>query len=117
LRLDEFRERVREEFGWQLERATPANVRDFVTRLQSEIFDDTEPARRVVLQESASTYEEIVADFFSRVLDLRPEEAVVLLWLLAFELYFGRVEEEQGEVLARLFGSIPPEQEIGEHEE
>jgi hypothetical protein len=96
LTVAELRDLVKQEFGERLERATPATVRDFLDRLQVEMHEQSGegPPYEIDGEESARSYEEIVADFFSRVLDYGPEKAIVLLWLLAFEQHFSIVEEE-----------------------
>lgn len=96
LTVAELRDLVKQEFGEHLERATPATVRDFLDRLQVEMHEQSGegPPYAIDGEESARSYEEIVADFFSRVLDYGPEKAIVLLWLLAFEQHFSIVEED-----------------------
>ena len=106
--LSEFRQRVRHEFGTRLERATPASVRDFLVQMQTEVFA-AEPAkehRPVVMNERARSYDEVFSDFFNRVLELPVEQAVILLWLLAFELHFARVEEQTTETFSRLLRGV-----------
>jgi len=108
LKIHEFRERVRSEFGPRLERATPASARDFLVQMQTEVFGG-EPAREprpVVMNESARSYDEVFSDFFNRVLELPAEQAVILLWLLAFELHFARVEEQTTEAFSRLLRGV-----------
>lgn len=108
MRLDEFREEVKREFGQQLQRATPANVQDFLVRMQSQLFADAGKSDNTFeLNEHASDYDEIVTQFFARVLESKPEqleEALMMLWLVGFELHFARLEEEYADRFATMFG-------------
>ena len=104
--LAEFRELVREEFGDRLERATPANVRDFLDRMQLRLHQDSGEPQTYVLdtEERAFSYEEIVSDFFSRALDYPPEQSLIMLWLLAFEQHFAMLEEDYARRYVMIFG-------------
>lgn len=102
MQLSEFKRRIREQFGPNLEHATPANVREFLDQMQLAQFK-APPGGRFVLDEPAVTYEEIVKDFFSRVLDMPPEEAVILLWMIALDLSFAAIEFQYSEAFASLF--------------
>ena len=103
MELYEFRNLVLKEFGKNLSHATPGNVREFLDRMQ---FDALGPhlKGRIVLEERASTYEEIIKDFFAKALELPKDEAIVLLWLLAFDFAFAAIEIQQAEKLEPLFG-------------
>jgi hypothetical protein len=102
----QLRELVRQEFGERLERATPASVRDFLDRLQVRLHEESGegPPYLVEGEDTARSYEEIVSEFFSRVLDYDQEKAVVLLWLLAFEQHFSMMEEDYLQRSLMLFG-------------
>jgi hypothetical protein len=104
--LQEFRALVKREFGERLERATPATVTDFMVKMQEAVFRGIGTKQPLELNETAaSSWEQIVTDFFARVLDSQPEqleEALMLLWLLGFQMHFARVEED----LARLFSPL-----------
>ncbi len=102
-RLEQFRAAVQREFGRNLEKATPANVRDFMDHFQDDIFH-TPPRGRIELNESKTTYEEILKDFFARVLERPSEEALIMLWTLAFEMSFFTIEQHAAERLQSLFG-------------
>ncbi len=106
LTLAQLRDLVREEFGPRLERATPASVREFLDRLQVRLHDESGEGSPYVIdgEGRALSYEEIVSEFFSRVLDFDPQKAVVLLWLLAFEQHFSMVEEDYLQRSLSLFG-------------
>lgn len=111
-RLERFRHAVWKEFGYNLEKATPANVRDFLDKNQERLFDG-DGSNRFILNEPKTTYEEILKDFFVRVLTRPTEEALILLWTLAFELSFFNIEQHAAERLQSLFGdaSDPKERE------
>ncbi|MCL6519646.1 MAG: hypothetical protein QHH26_10045 [Armatimonadota bacterium] len=100
--IHEFKRLLSKEFGKKLEHATPSNVRDFLDRMQLNVLGPKMKGP-VVLQESASSYEEIIKDFFARVLDLPRDEALILLWLLAFDLSFSAIELQQAETFRSLF--------------
>jgi hypothetical protein len=104
--IAELRDLARREFGEHLERATPASVRDFLDRLRVRLHEESGegPLYVVDTAEGARSYEEIVADFFSRVLDQDPERATVMLWLLAFEQHFAMLEEDYTDRYLTLFG-------------
>ncbi|HXG23154.1 MAG TPA: hypothetical protein VNJ09_01270 [Chthonomonadales bacterium] len=91
LRVEEFKEAVIREFGKNLEHATPANVREFFDRMQERVFQGR-LRERIELNEPKTTYEEILKDFFARALDLPKDEAIILLWTMAFELSFSALE-------------------------
>ena len=102
-KLDEFRKAVRKEFGKNLEKATPANVRDFMDRHQEELLQ-TNAGQRFELNEPKTTYEEILKDFFISVLERPSDEALIMLWTLAFEMSFFNIEQHAAERLQSLFG-------------
>jgi hypothetical protein len=58
---------------------------------------------RIVLNESATSYEEVIKDFFNRILDAPSEEAIVTLWALALDLSFAAIEYQYAERFATLF--------------
>jgi hypothetical protein len=101
-KLGAFRAAVCREFGPNLERATPANVREFMDRYQEDIFASTTPGR-IELNEPKTTFEEIVKDFFVRVLERPTEEALITLWILAFEMTFANIEQHLSDRLQSLF--------------
>jgi hypothetical protein len=100
--LQDFRLRVRAEFGPRMERATPATIHDFLIRMQREI-GGTRRGPIVINQDPAHDFNDVIGDFFSRVLELPLEKAVILLWLLAVELHYARLEEEYSERFSSLF--------------
>jgi hypothetical protein len=93
------------------ERATPATVRDFLDRLRVRLHEESGEGPPYVIEadERAQSYEEIVADFFSRVLDQEPERAAVMLWLLAFEQHFEMLGEDDARRYLTLFGDSESE--------
>ena len=102
MELERFRQLVVGEFGEGLERATPANVREFLAALDLE---NLEAVRRgaLVLDEETSTFEEATKAYFRSVLDMPADQAVIRMWALAFELSFAVIETHDGERLSRLF--------------
>ena len=107
-KLEQFRKAVRKEFGRNLEKATPANVRDFMERYQEDTFQSA-PHGRIELNESKTTYEEILKDFFARVLERPTDEAFIMLWTLAFEMSFFNIEQHTAGRLQSLFGDMGEE--------
>ena len=108
-RLEQFRAAVKREFGRNLEKATPANVREFMDRFQEDLFADTPPRARIELHETKTTYEEILKDFFARVLERPSDEALIMLWTLAFEMSFFTIEQHAAERLQSLFADFGEE--------
>jgi hypothetical protein len=104
-KLDRFRQMVQREFGRNLEKATPANVRDFMDQYEDDLFQGT-VRERIELNESKTTYEEILKDFFARVLERPTDEAVIMLWLMAFEMSFFTIEQHVSDRLQSLFGDL-----------
>jgi hypothetical protein len=103
--LSEFKGLVNNEFGNHLEHATPGNVREFLDRMQLNSLGPNLKGR-IVLEEHASTYEEVVKDFFAKVLEFPKEEALMLLWLLAFDLVFSAIELQQADKFRTLFRDL-----------
>jgi hypothetical protein len=102
LKIEEFRTAIRREFGANLENATPANVREFLDRLQDDVFDG-ELRSPIVLNEPKTTYEEILRDFFARVLEFPRDQALIMLWTMAFDLSFTTLEHHLADQLEPLF--------------
>lgn len=105
MEIREFKTLVMAEFGTSLEHATPANVRDFLDRMQMDMLGSGMRGR-IVLEETATTFEEVLRDFFGKVLDLPPNDAIIMLWLLAFDFAFSTIEIQQSETLNALFGEF-----------
>lgn len=104
--LQTFKELVYKEFGDHLEHATPANVREFLDRLQMDEVAKRLPGERFEINESGTTYEEIIKDFFARVLDMPRDDAIILLWTLAIDLAFAAVEHQYAEYFASVFKDL-----------
>lgn len=85
-----------------MEHATPANVREFLDRAHAEL-SPVERNRRIVIDEPSTSYEEILRDFFARVLEMPRDAAIIALWMLALELSFADVREQWAERFDRLF--------------
>lgn len=117
MRLGEFRELVRRQFGDDLHGATPAGVRDFLDLLQEDAHI-AETVSRVVypddgrldIYESAKSYEEIMRTFFAQMLKKDSEEAVPLLWTVALEMAYNLIESQDAERIGHLFKGMeePP---------
>ncbi len=108
--LSEFRERVEAFFGPNLSRATPANVREFVDSMYAELWKGALPrGGPIEISETATSFEEIVKDFFARIFDYPPEQAVIVLWLMALDLCFAAIEQGEEERFAPLFRELSEE--------
>lgn len=105
MKIDEFRKLVTTEFGPGLKHATPANVREFLDRMQQEVFQ-SRLTDRIEINESATTYEEVIKDFFARILDSPRDEAIIALWTLALDLSFAAIEYQYAERFANLFNEL-----------
>lgn len=102
--IERFREEVHTEFGTRMEHATPAHVRRFLCRIYSAIDkEEIGPNHFAIPREDASNYEQVVNEFFARVLDLPPDQAVVLLWMFAGEMFYARLGEQYTQDLSDLF--------------
>lgn len=107
MKLEEFRRLVYQEFGKDLDRATPANVREFLDKMQLGEFSDKRAYNpRHSLEDPSRSYEEIVKDTFAKLLKLPAEEAVPMLWVIAFELFFSIIEFQYSDTLEPLFQNI-----------
>jgi len=103
--LAEFRELVQQEFGPRLERATPANVREFLDRMQVRLHQESGEGPPYIIEgEPAQSFEQIVNEFFARALDYPLEQAVIMLWLFAFEQHFATLEEDYARRFIAIFG-------------
>ncbi len=100
--LEQFRTEVLGRFGRNLEKATPANVREFMDRFHEGLFRSKMPDS-IELNEPKTTWEEIWKDFFVQVLERPTDEALITLWTLAFELSFYVVEQHAADRLQGLF--------------
>ena len=103
MKLDEFRQLVRQEFGKNLKHATPANVADLLTRIEGEFGTEKKSSHRIVIDEPCTSYEEVIKDFFAQMLELPPEEAMVRLWTIALDLAFASIESQYADRFESLF--------------
>lgn len=101
--VKEFKEVIGKQFGSSLQHATPGNTREFLDYMQAKVLSPHLKGR-FVLEEGASSYEEVMKDFFTSVLELPKDEALMMLWLLAFDLVFSQIESHQADKLKSLFG-------------
>ena len=100
--LAEFRQRVREQFGPDMERATPENIRDFLDRMQQEL-DTVPPSGVYEIAETETSYEAILRTFFSEILEAPRDQALIQLWLLGLELAFADLRDTIEEEISPLF--------------
>jgi hypothetical protein len=103
VQIEDFKKSIRKEFGSNLEHATPANVREFLDKLHDDVFRGQLRAP-IVINEPKTTYEEILRDFFARVLDFPKDEALIMLWTMAFDLSFSSLEIHLADRFGALFG-------------
>lgn len=117
--LPEFKQRVREAFGPQMENATPANVREFLDSIARERWREEKAARRAahpelldppleIPHEEAASYEDILRRFFADALAAPNEEALMQLWLLALDLAYAGLEEQAEYEIGPLFADRSP---------
>ena len=84
-------------------RATPEHMRQFLSRMYAQLSARPAGVRAFAIpHEDADNYEQVITEFFSRVLDLPPERAVVLLWLFASEMFYSRLGEQYTQELSEL---------------
>ncbi|MEN6356873.1 MAG: hypothetical protein ABFD83_07285 [Armatimonadota bacterium] len=102
MKLGEFRKIVRSEFGDNLAHATPANVREFLDRMETDVLPE-EFSNRIILDEPCNSYEEVIRDFFARILEMPSDEAIVALWTLSLYLAFSAIESQYADRFATLF--------------
>ena len=97
---------VLREFGEDLSRATPANVRQFCIRLSQELEPPHEPGEPWELDTSHRDkgYVDSLQSFYREVLNLPPEQAVVHLWLRCMELDFVTAADAMKDYYVRYFG-------------
>lgn len=105
MRIEEFRAAIRREFGQHLEHVTPANVREFLDRMHEDVFQG-QMRTPIELNEPKTTYEEILRDFFARVLDFPKDEALIMLWTMAFDLSFSSLEHHLADRFEPLFRDL-----------
>ena len=106
MRVDEFRERVNHEFGKDLRHATPANVREFLDQLQADVFQQKLTERIILDGEPATSYDEIIREFFARILDNPDDDAFIALWTLALDMSFAAIESQYADRFALLFREL-----------
>jgi hypothetical protein len=100
--LEAFRQRIREQFGPGMERATPQNVREFLDRMQEELNSHPQGGPYSIAEPETS-YEGILRTFFAEILDAPHDQAVIQLWLLGLELAFADLQDTIAEEISPLF--------------
>lgn len=98
-----------------MEHATPATVREFVDTLRREQWREQKAERiRVTGDPDAplvipdgnpgvSSYEGVLREFFTDVLEADDAESLVELWLFALEMAYAGIEELDAERIGKLF--------------
>ena len=111
--LEWLKAEVLREFGEDLSRATPANVRQFCVRMLHELEPPHEPGEPWEVDSSRRErgYVDSLQDFYREVLDLPPEEAVVRLWLRCVELDFATAAEAMQDYYVKYFGDEDVEED------
>lgn len=89
------REMVAECLGEGMDRVTPAGIRTLLDRIQAEQAEPP-PGGRHALDEPGTSYQEILREFFWRMLDAPSEEAAARLWVAGFEACFGALSDMGG---------------------
>ena len=100
--LEAFQQRVREQFGAGMGRATPQNIREFLDEMQQEL-DTIPPGSSYELNETAVSYEAILRSFFSEILEAPRDQALIQLWMLGLELAFADLRDTIEEEISPLF--------------
>ncbi len=112
--LQDFRKLVRREFGGDLRHMTPANVRDFIDRVQPQVDSGGatgDGSRRVYLNEPVGTYEGILRDFLARTLEMPTDQAIIRLWLYSLELTMASVSDLEEDRFQKLFAALGADEE------
>lgn len=112
--VEEFRDRVKRAFGDDLHKASPATVRDFLDRLQADVplpapaspYHEGQVPHTYKVDETARSYEEVMRTFFARALDLPTEQAVQMLWAVAFDLAYAIIESHDADRIGHLFRGL-----------
>ena len=104
--LQGFRRLVRKEFGGDLRYMTPANVREFLDRVQPQVDGACDSQGIVFLDEPEHTYEGIVRDFLNQALEMPSDQAVIRLWLYSLELTLAHVSELEADRFEKLFAEL-----------
>ncbi len=114
MRLEEFKKRVKNAFGDDLQNATPANVREFLDGLQQEIWraqradqrareHSLHPPIEIPSTTAGITWESLIREFFLQSLEVEHEQAIMMLWIFAFDLAYSGIEDLHAEKFNRLF--------------
>jgi hypothetical protein len=100
---DEFKKRVEAAFGKDLRHASPATVREFLDDIDVTVPVTLRGDSRIVIEETAKTYEEVMRTFFSRVLDQPSDRAAQLLFVVALDLCYAVIESHDADRIGHLF--------------
>ncbi|MBC8140728.1 MAG: hypothetical protein H7Y38_04730 [Armatimonadetes bacterium] len=100
---EEFKQRVREAFGEDLHRASPATVREFFDSIDVVVPLTLRGDSRIVIEETAKTYEEVMRTFFARILHEPSDRAAQLLFVVALDLCYSVIESHDADRIGHLF--------------
>ncbi|HEY3331448.1 MAG TPA: hypothetical protein VGK19_15565 [Capsulimonadaceae bacterium] len=114
MEISEFKRRVRQAFGPNMEHATPANVREFIDGVQREMWRDERsrlsektgiprPPYDLSGPHDPVTYEGALRSFFAAAIDEPDDQAFIALWMFTLDLAYNGIEEMQSDSLSRLF--------------
>ncbi len=103
-----------------MEHATPANIREFLDTLARDRWQEEKEERaaqtppgqtmRIIIpSEAATSYEEVLRQFFTDALYAPRDQALIQLWTLALDLAYAGLEEQNAEKLGMLFSDPPLE--------
>lgn len=111
--LSQFRRAVFDSLGPNMEHATPANVREFLDGIQQRLHEESAghngPRGPLRLNEHAVSWEQILREFFSEVLKMPDDAAIITLWTMAVEMSFQALEGHYAEIFRPLFPDAFPE--------
>ena len=100
---DEFKRQVEKAFGADLHRASPATVREFLDGLDVVVPLTLRGDSRIVIEETAKSYEEVMRTFFTRVLTEPSDRAAQLLFVVALDLCYSVIESHDADRIGHLF--------------
>ena len=85
---------------------TPANVREFLDRMQARLHPAPLRGQRYQIDEPAESYEEILRGFFQDSLENPSDRTFILLWLLCLELSYADVTESVQQQFGRALATM-----------
>lgn len=107
MELRDFQEAVCRELGPHLEYATREKVREFSARMQAQWFDRWVGGRRFLeAQPHPESWEQILKEFFAGILYDPPEQALMVLWVTALELWWEVIAQDEEEPASPSLGNL-----------